>query len=279
MKITAGMIVFNAASTLPEGMFKQQLDQLYFLADQIVIVEGATRSEKHYWDGDTSWATQDGHSTDNTVDIIKNYPDPDNKIVLIQKEDAFPDSQDGFWDGKTSMCNQWSKHATGDYLWQIDSDEFYTKEDIAKIKELLKKDAPTQVDFYAFHFFGGMDRCITPTTSVTWGNNIPWCRIFKHEAGAKWLSHEPPVYLNAKGERTDSIKRIDRLTTLNLGIVMRHYSYVCEAQILFKSRFFRNDSYLKEWSKIQNAPNRIEQVMGPNLSIPFTHPHSEFVTQ
>ena len=126
VKISTGTIILNAASILPPGMFWAQLEHLYSFSDEIFITEGATKASDHYWDGDTSWLTSDGHSTDETISIIKSFPDPQNKITLIQK--------DGFWNGKTEMCNEWSKRATGNYLWQIDADEFYLRKDILKIK-------------------------------------------------------------------------------------------------------------------------------------------------
>ena len=128
MKISTGTIVLNAASILPKGMLEAQLKHLYSFSDEIFITEGATKAADHYWDGDTSWLTMDGHSTDETLNIIKCFPDPENKITVIQKK--------GFWNGKTEMCNEWSKRARGDYLWQIDSDEFYHEKDLKIIKKI-----------------------------------------------------------------------------------------------------------------------------------------------
>lgn len=247
MKISTGTLVFNASSILPEGMLEAQLKHLYSFSDEILITEGATKATTHRFDGDTSWLTKDGHSTDDTIEIIKHFPDPENKIRLIQKN--------GFWNGKTEMCNEWSKRATGDYLWQVDSDEFYLEEDIIKIKHMLKRELPDAVHFYANHFWGDYKNCIDENTGKGWGNNIPWMRIFKHDKGSKWISHEPPNYQLSNGLICNQGKVITRDQTLSMGIKMQHYSYVCEEQINFKSKFFRNDIYQKLWKEWKNNKN------------------------
>ena len=69
MKITFGMIVFNAELNLPNGMLEACIKNVYDIAHEIIIVEGATRATTHYFDGDTSQFTSNGHSVDKTVEI------------------------------------------------------------------------------------------------------------------------------------------------------------------------------------------------------------------
>jgi hypothetical protein len=245
MKISTGTLVFNVLSTIGEKLFTAQLEQLYNLSDEIFITEGATKAtSNHYWDGDTSWITQDGHSTDKTIEFIKDYPDPDKKITLITKE--------GFWNGKTEMCNTWSERATGDYLWQIDSDEFYKEEDIIKIKYILENYNPTTIHFYANHFFGGFDKVIDEK-GITWGNNIPWMRIFKHTPGKSyWMSHEPPNYVS-NGKICNNDILVSREETLKWGIKMYHYSYVYKSQFEFKTKFYKQKEYMEYWNELEQG--------------------------
>ena len=70
VKIDFGMIVFNG-----DHVLKENLEPLYPFANQILITEGPV---KHY--RQLGYTT----STDNTVDIIKSFPDPENKIKLFQ---------------------------------------------------------------------------------------------------------------------------------------------------------------------------------------------------
>jgi hypothetical protein len=67
--ITASYKVFNS-----DDYLKQSLESIYPYVDCIDIVEGAIKLRK--WEGTTS--------IDNTVQLIKDFPDPDNKIRLLQ---------------------------------------------------------------------------------------------------------------------------------------------------------------------------------------------------
>lgn len=246
MKIATGTIIFNGETLMPEGMLKAQLEQLYYIGDEIFIVDGATKC-RDYFDGDTSFTGSHGSSTDNTINIIKNFPDPENKIKLIEAN--------GFWNGKTSMCNEWAKNMTSDYIWQIDGDEFYHKEDIDKIKTILKEEAPDAVHFYANHFFGSFKSCMTVRSGGSWGNNIPWMRIFKHQPGSYWHRHEPPTYIT-EGKDCNEGKVLQRHFMLDKGILMYHYSYVTEEQIIFKEKFYHQENsieYYNNWKKYGNS--------------------------
>jgi hypothetical protein len=249
MKITVGGIVFNGVASLPDGMLEAWLSQIYKIGDEIIIVEGATKAISHYWDGDTSWATTDGSSTDNTIDVIKSFPDPEKKIKLIQAN--------GFWNGKTHMTNEWAKHMTGDYIWMISTDEFYMEKDVEKIKNILETKRPDQIDFYANHFWGDFRNCVNENTGHGWANEIPWERIHRHVRGARWARHEPPLYLHPDGLLTCQKILINREETLKMGIKMYHYSFVSKKQIDFKQKFYKNDSYKalwKKWKEDHNTP-------------------------
>jgi len=243
MKISVGTILFNAESCLPKNMLNAWLAQAYDIADQILITEGATRAKNHYFDGDASSMTEDGKSTDETIEIIRSFPDPERKILLFQSND--------FWDGKTTMCNAWNDHVTGDYLWFISSDEFYLEEDIGKILKLLEDEEPDQVDFFADHFWGDFNHCVDERMDGSWGNDIPWERIFKHIPGSKWERHEPPRYLHPDGALTIDKKLMDKYKTLAMGIKLKHYAYVCEQQVDFKTKFYKDQSCRRLWDEWQ----------------------------
>lgn len=240
VKITFGMIVFNAEKNLPNGMLSACIQNIYDFAHEIIIVEGATKAVNHYFDGDTTSFTNNGKSNDRTLEIIKSFPDPLNKIKLIESN--------GFWDGKTQMCNEYSKIATGDYIWQLDSDEFYHHEDIETLISILEKKKIDAVHFYANHFFGGYDYCIDENDNK-WANQIPWMRIFRNVPGKSyWISHEPPNYV-CDGTVCNNGKALTRDQTLALGIKLYHYSYVEIEQVKFKAIFYRNEKCLEEWNK------------------------------
>jgi len=242
MKISLFSIVFNVIETLPKNMFELNIKNMYDYVDEIIIVEGATKSRSKF-DGDTSTFTSNGRSNDGTIEMIKELEKTYDKIKVI--------IGNGFWNGKTSMCNAATNIATGDYIWQLDSDEFYKTEDILKIMKILEKQKPDAIHFYANHFFGGWDYCIDERDGKSWGNNIPWKRIFKHIPNkSSWISHEPPEYV-CDGMICNNGNIIRREETLSLGIKIYHYSYVQYEQILFKSKFFRNNQYIPFWNQFK----------------------------
>jgi len=225
MKITIFSIVYNILETLPDKMFELNIQNMYDFVDEIIIVEGATTEIKT----DTN-----GRSNDGTIDFLKKLEKKYNKIKIIIGS--------GYWKDKIEMCNAASKNATGDYLWQLDSDEFYKHEDIIKIKKLLEERKPDSIHFFANHFFGGFDKYIDEN-GRRWGNDIPWKRIFKHKPGKSfWIEHRPPTYI-CDGKNCDNGVVINRNETLSLGLKMFHYSYVQESQIKFKSSYFKNENY------------------------------------
>ena len=246
MKISVFSIVFNIIDTLPKNMFELNIQNMYEYVDEIIIVVGATRAITHYFDGDTSKYTQNGRSTDGTIELLKELENKYEKVKVI--------IGDGFWDGKTKMCNAASNIASGDYIWQLDSDEFYKPEDIIKIKNILELEKPDAVHFYANHFIGGWDYCIDERCYNTWGNFIPWKRIFKNTKNSYWISHEPPEYV-CDGLICNNGKVINRDLTLNLGIKMFHYSFVTYEQILFKTNFYKTKEYLPFWEKFKYDKN------------------------
>lgn len=243
MKIAIQTILFNAEANMPDGMLLAWLKQADKYGDYIFITEGATKSVHHYWDGDTSFATNTGSSTDNTVEIIENF--------IKDKPNFFFKKADGFWDGKTSMLNYWMTHENKprdiDYVWQIDGDEFYLDEDFNKIKTLLINENPSQVDFFANHFWGDFNHCIDETSDGKWANAIPWSRVFKINNKSKWISHEPP-----KMEFDEFTKLINKYDTLKMKIKLQHYSYVSKRQVEFKSKFYKNPEKIILFNKWLN---------------------------
>jgi len=130
------------------------------------------------------------------------------------------------------------------------SDEFYHPEDMEKIIHHLEDNPQlSEIDFYANHFVGGFNLVIDETNGAKWGNDLEWRRVFRHTPGkCRWLSHEPPVYLN-QGFPTYSMQVCRREETLAMGIRLQHYSYVTESQFRFKEKFYRNPEYGKAWDR------------------------------
>ena len=123
IKIAFGMIVFEG-----DYVLRECLEQVYPYAHQIVIAEGPVK----FWQnkGRTT-------STDNTNQILNNFPDPENKIKIVH----------GQFTEKDEQCNAYMNllQSDVDYLWMIDSDEVYKKRDVEislilrELKQIIDK--------------------------------------------------------------------------------------------------------------------------------------------
>jgi hypothetical protein len=76
---------------------------------------------------------------DRTLAILEAYKrerDPLSKLTIVTAEDeGYPD---GFWPGeKHEQCAAFASRASGDYLWQVDADEFHLAKDIEAVRAML----------------------------------------------------------------------------------------------------------------------------------------------
>ncbi len=232
MKIAFGMIVFEG-----DYVLKECLEQVYPFASQILIAEGPVK----YWQNKGKKTSED-----NTNNIIDNFPDPENKIKIIHSQYSEKDEQ----------CNAYISLLDDDidYLWNLDSDEIFKKEDILNIIELLKKENPSSVSIRSCTFYGGFDNYLTGFEQ----NADNFKRIFRITKGCNWLTHRPPT-INYPLNSKVNIKHIngDELYHLT-GAQMYHYSYV------FPDQVYKKISYYKEVLSGDNAiDNYFENVYLP----------------
>lgn len=111
--ITASYKVFNEAEYLPYC-----LSSIYPHVDRIDVVEGAVAKNMHC-------ANVDGSSIDDTVEIVKEFPDPDGKIRLIQ----------GKWKTKEQIQQKLLELCESRWMMFIDGDEVYRRQDLESIRE------------------------------------------------------------------------------------------------------------------------------------------------
>lgn len=120
-KIVQCIQVFNG-----EEFIEYVLRSIYDAVDHIRIVEGAVKNQVN--------ATDDGHSTDKTVSIIKNFidnHDPDKKIRLIQINRPY--------DTLEEMKQTFLDYAVpGEWLLINDVDEFYKPNDITLLRKAIE---------------------------------------------------------------------------------------------------------------------------------------------
>jgi hypothetical protein len=231
-RITFGMIVLNG-----EPFLRYNLRALYPFAHEIIVVEGAVAKA-------SAIATPDGHSTDTTLETLHRFKaedDPDDKLIIITRE--------GFWDEKDAMSQAYAQRATGNYLWQVDADEFYLPDDMQCIITMLKDDPTiTQVSFTQYSFWGSIDY-ISDGWYMQRGGGI-FHRLFKWGEGYTYITHRPPTVHDNQERDMRILNWIDGTMSAAQGIYLYHYSLVFPRQVYEKSNYYQNVDWW-QFSKMQ----------------------------
>jgi len=225
-KIDFMMIVLNG-----EPFLSYNLKSIYPWANKIWIIEGADgRTKDHV---NPEFFTKNGHSFDNTVEIIKSHPDPEHKITLIQK--------DGFWQDKDEMISQINDLIKSDYVFEVDVDEFYKDEDYEKLFKIIEEypqvtgfGIPWRNFWHNFHTIYGLET--KDTFKVEWG----WWgwRLFKWIPGvSKWLTHRPPTVSLDNGQNSMSLAW-GPAHLVPYDVWTYHYSDLIPQQNLIKSQYY-----------------------------------------
>jgi len=231
-KITFGIIVLNG-----EPFTKYCLRSIYPFAHEIIVVEGSVRSA-------AALARPDGHSKDGTLEALyqfKSEEDYQNKVQIITRRH--------FWSEKDEQSQAYATLATGDYLWQVDIDEFYKHDDMKAILAILKNDPEiTTMSFKQITFWGGFDY-ITDGWYLRRGTEI--ChRLFKWRPGYSYVTHRPPTIYDLKGRDLRSQKWINGYKLAQRGIFLYHYSLLFPEQVVEKCTYY---SHAKWANRSRNA--------------------------
>jgi len=231
-KVTYGIIVLNG-----EPLTRYCLRSLYPFAHEIIVVEGAAP-------GAAGVARPDGHSSDSTLDVLRDFKaneDVYGKLTIVTAEDD--GHENGFWPGeKDEQSQAYARRATGDYLWQVDIDEFYREEDMEKILGYLASNpGASGMAFEELTFWGGLDYIADGWYLRRGAARIP--RLFRWGAGHTYVTHRPPIVQDATGQDLRSLDWVDAKATRELGIYMFHYSLLFPNQVLQKSSYYRDAEY------------------------------------
>ena len=219
-RISFGMIVLNS-----EPFLRYNLRALYPFAHEIIVVEGAVEFA-------APLATPDGHSHDGTLETLYHFKaeeDPENKLQIIIR--------DGLWTEKDAMSQAYAERATGDYMWQIDSDEFYRAEDMQAVIDMIRADPSiTAVSFKMRTFWGSPDYTVD-SWFLRRGNDI-YHRLFKWGPGYRYVTHRPPTVHDARGRDLRNLHWINGPVLAAKGIFLYHYSLLLPKQVLEKSAYY-----------------------------------------
>ena len=227
-RVTFGIIVLNG-----EPFVRYNLRALYPFAHEIIVVEGAAAPTA------AAIAGPDGHSADGTLETLRSFKaaeDPDDKIVIVTAEDE--GHPDGFWPGeKDEQSEAYAKRATGDYLWQIDIDEFYRAGDMRTVLDMLRDDPDiTAVSVRQITFWGGFD-CTADGWYLRHGADI-FHRLFKWGPGFRYTTHRPPTVEDRAGRDLREIKWISGAELARHGILLYHYALLFPEQAEQKAKYY-----------------------------------------
>jgi hypothetical protein len=235
-RITFGIIVLNG-----EPFTRYNLRSLYPFAHEIIVVEGASPKA-------AAIATQSGHSVDGTLDLLHRFAseeDPDHKTrIFTAEDDGHPN---GFWPGeKDEQSQAYARRATGDYLWQVDIDEFYKPDDINAIMTILREDPKvTQINIQWLNFWGGFDFLVDGIFLQKHyrdlGSGVP--RLFKWGAGYRYITHRPPTVVDSAGTDTRKGKWITGDKLARKGIYCYHYANIFHDSVKQRMKYYSNQNW------------------------------------
>lgn len=232
MKLTFGIIVLNG-----DFFLQQVLESIYPFAHAICIAEGPVK-----W-----FSTHMGiyKSCDDTLSIIKNFPDPQNKIKFVT----------GQYEEKTEQCRAWFDHVPcdTDYVICNDADEVHTAENIIKLISYLEKEKPTSVGFKSDSFYGGFDRIIGG-----FERDHSFKRVLKYEPGCYYRTHRQPT-LAIEGKDIEGKDITGNQLYEATGITMWHGSYISPKGVYQKLNYYEK-AIINPGSCI---PNYVQDVFIP----------------
>lgn len=190
-----------------------QLINIYNLVDEIIIVEGA--------DNCYSKVIGSRRSTDKTVEAINDFDDCDNKIKLVQEE----------YNNKNEMVKLGTSLCTGDYIYQVDVDEFQPSETIELAFEMLKEAPSVRVP--QRWYYKWCDVCLY--TNRDEGIGAVPTRFWRNEKGL-YPSHIP---WTGYRKMSDDSWLPCQSSYLPFGKFGRHYLLLFEFQLVSKLKYYQ----------------------------------------
>jgi hypothetical protein len=152
---------------------KQKMDFLYDNFEQLIFYDlNVGTSNPHF-------------STDGSHEFIKNYPDPENKITLIEKTDlsnVINFRGDGSIE-KRKMFAVGSSYVWDDIesFWCFDLDEFFNKSLIEKVNNIFNGNGEiNSIDVDHYVFLKDNETILVDKNSDTWSF---YSRIARHKPG------------------------------------------------------------------------------------------------
>lgn len=202
MRISFCIICYNE-----EELIHQQLVNLYPHAHEIIIIEGRT----------TEFGDKFPKTRDSTLDIINGFNDVDGKIKLISRD---------VWSDKNQMVREYYSEATGDYVWHIDCDEFYSPTCIENTRKYIADTGLMNYAHEEYYYYRYYNVVVSKDGDKFW--NKP-ARIHAKIPG-RTLMHRPQLIAGTDAKNVEIIPR-------HVGI-RHHYSIMSLGKVKIKARFY-----------------------------------------
>ncbi len=190
--------------------------------DIIRVVEGAVKGRPK--------STGDGHSTDKTLELVKNFPDPDNKIELYTLDRPFKTLEEQ----KQIFLEMASE---GEWLFIVDCDEFYMEGDINRVRNAIKsRPSASELIPTFLHFYRDFSHLKAPHPE--W--QMQHQRVIRYRKGLRYHTH--PVATDNRGKCTYFTPEYqpDRYTLP--GIYIYHYGHAKGADFhKLKHEFYKSE--------------------------------------
>lgn len=237
------------------------LASVYDEVDRIIVIEGAVENRPN--------ATEDGHSTDGTLDAInafKENNDPDDKVILISINKP--------WKNLEEMKQTFlDMSIPGDWMLINDADEIYRPEDLRRLRKAIDLH-PHMSEFVPtfLHFYRDFWHVAVP--GPEW--QPQHARIFKYVRGMKYNSH--PVVTDPDGHCTYFSPHYQpRRAMFREPFFIYHYGYarsgmdqiMKDKQEYYKGELAKHDGADKKFDKkVEGWFNKSE----PLLHFTGSHP-------
>jgi glycosyltransferase involved in cell wall biosynthesis len=230
-KVTFGVIVLNG-----EPFTRYCLRALYPFAHEIIVVEGGHEDTR-------AVATQDGHSIDGTLEALTRFcaeEDPEQKVTVVTKDGFWP-KKDELGRCRTPQSRAYAERATGDYLWQVDIDEFYLADDIRRVLEMLACDPEITAVSFRQRAFWGSPEIEVDGWPLRRGMDT-YHRLFRWAPEYRYVTHEPPTVADEMGRDLRTLKWVQPSELAGRGIYLYHYSLLFPWEVEQKTRLYKDEN-------------------------------------
>ena len=236
-KVTFGIIVLNG-----EPFTRFCLRSLYPFAHEIIVVEGG-----HV--GASAVCTPDGHSIDGTLESLLRFKceeDIEGKVQIVTRDGFWP-NDDEMRSSRTAQSKAYAERATGDFLWQVDIDEFYMPSDMQTLMSMLAADTGISgMSFKTLTFWGRPEYRVDGWYLRRGGEMFD--RLFRWGPGFRYVKHESPTVVDNSGRDLREDKWISGKRLARQGVFMYHYAFLFPWQVRQKCLVYQGESS-------RNVPN------------------------